>query len=488
MGVRIPRLVIAGLSGDAGKTIVSLSLIAAIRKSNRVVSAFKKGPDYIDAAWLGYVAGSTCYNLDTYLVAKQQVRDSFVRHAQQGDIVLVEGNRGLFDGKDVQGSHSTAELAKLLQAPVVLVVDATKTTRTIAAIINGCRSFDKDVTIAGVILNRVGGKRHQNILKESIAKYCHIPVLGCLPKLGNDDTLIPGRHLGLVTPAEFESGKALTGTLLEIAEKYLDIEGLLDIANNAPELEVGSNTTKPKKSPSVRLGYFRDEVFTFYYPENLEALETAGAELVPISSLEDTTLPDIHGLYIGGGFPETNISLLLNNRSLMTSVREQSKTGLPIYAECGGLIYLCHSLAWKGNIYPMAGVFKIDLELFDKPVGHGYTELLVDTLNPFYEEGTCIKGHEFHYSGVVSALQKDEGCMLVKKGVGLGNGRDGLVAGNTLASYVHIHADGLPEWAQAFVRCATAYKELITGEKKTATKIRNRTKSVWVQAMGLIYK
>ncbi len=484
MGVNIPRLVIAGLSGDAGKTIVSLSLIAAIRKSNRSVSAFKKGPDYIDAAWLGYVAGSTCYNLDTYLVARQWVRDSFVRYAQHGDIAIVEGNRGLFDGKDVQGSHSTAELAKLLQAPVVLVVDATKTTRTIAAIINGCRSFDNDVNIAGVILNRVGGTRHRKILQDTIAKYCHIPVLGCLPKLGDTDTLIPGRHLGLVTPSEFESGKALTYTLLQVADKYLDIAGLLEIAHTAPELAVSRSTNKSKKTSQIRLGYFRDSVFTFYYPENLEALETAGATLVPISSLEDAVLPDIHGLYIGGGFPETNISLLLSNRSLMKSVRKQAQDGLPIYAECGGLIYLSHSLAWKGDIYPMAGVFDVELELYDRPVGHGYTELLVDTPNPFYEKGTLIKGHEFHYSGVISELHKRDGCMLVKKGVGLGNGRDGLVAGNTLASYVHIHADGLPKWADAFVRCATAYKQKITGTYNTAGKIRNKVKSVWVQSTG----
>ena len=464
MTTKLPRILIAGLSGDSGKTIVSLSLATAFVRRGLAISAFKKGPDYIDAAWLGYASKSICRNLDTYLIPEEVVYNSFCINSADVDISLIEGNRGIYDGKDVVGTHSTAGLAKLLQAPVVLVVDVTKTTRTVAAMVKGIIEFDKDVTFAGVVLNKVGGARHQNILTETIEKYCDLPVLGAIPKLGSDDKIIPGRHLGLVTPAEYDKNSDLEYKLYEIANTYLNIDKILELANNASPLDIAESSIEENNNEKkAKIGYFKDSVFTFYYPENLERLENAGAELIAISSTEDEKLPAIDGLYIGGGFPETQAEKLSSNQSMLNAVRKAAVDGMPVYAECGGLIYLARSLNWADKTYQMAGVFPVDLTMHEKPVGHGYTELRIDEANPFFETGTVIKGHEFHYSGVAesytgSGIKPLTSVMQINKGVGLGNKRDGLLFNNTLACYTHIHASGVEYWAGRMVESARKYR------------------------------
>jgi cobyrinic acid a,c-diamide synthase len=462
MGVNMRRLVIAGLSGDSGKTVVSLSLLAALRQRRMSLSTFKKGPDYIDAAWLSHISRSTCRNLDTYMSDPKDVYRSFVAHAANTDLAVIEGNRGLFDGKDVDGTHSTAELAKLLQSPVVLVVNTTKATRTLAAVVNGCVAFDRKVNIAGIILNKIAGKRHGKIIAEAIEKYCHLPVLGIVPKLEDDSTLIPGRHLGLVPPEEFETDERLDDRLAAIAEEYLDVDALIEVASNAPPLEVPR--PKPQVAPmaKVKIGYFKDSAFTFYYPENLEALQAHGAELIPIHSLRGKELPDIDALYIGGGFPETHAEQLAANRSMLASVKQHAERELPIYAECGGLIFLSRSLTVHDNVYPMASVFPIDVQLHPKPVGHGYSLVQVDHENPFFKIGAVIKGHEFHYSGVVPGSEEFTTCLEVKSGVGVGQNRDGILYKNVMACYTHIHATGVPAWALAVVQRACEFRSHIT--------------------------
>jgi len=457
MSEKMPRIVIAGLSGDSGKTIVSLCLLTALKSRGLTIAPFKKGPDYIDAAWMGIASGSTCRNLDTYLVAEDVVAATFARFARPADISVVEGNRGLFDGKDITGTHSTAGLAKLLRAPVLIVIDATKATRTIAALIKGCQVFDSDLNIAGVILNKVAGKRHQKIITEAIAEYCGLPVLGAIPKLGADAELIPGRHLGLIPPAEFFNRDEVHDKLISIAQSYLDIDAILSCATDTPALGLSVTDHVTTLSKKTTIGYFADSVFTFYYPENLEALEREGATLVPISSLSDTSLPEIDALYIGGGFPETHAERLGQNHSLMETVKNAANDGMPIYAECGGLIYLSRTLQWHGSTHAMAGVFPLDLTMGKKPRGHGYTELVVDRENSFFPLGTVIRGHEFHYSGPIEENINLASCCRVNTGVGVGNGRDGLVYKNVLAVYSHIHADGVKDWAAALVSRAVHY-------------------------------
>jgi len=461
MALKCPRLVIAGLSGDSGKTVTSLSLLMALRRRGLRLSVFKKGPDYIDAAWLSWASGTTCRNLDTYMVVADGVLASFARAATGSDIAVIEGNRGLFDGKDSEGTHSTASLARLLNAPVVLVVNCTKTTRTIAAMIRGCQVFEPDLNLAGVILNQVAGERHRRVITEAIERSCHLPVLGALPRLDGDDALIPGRHLGLVTPSEFGEESGLSERLSMLADNYLDIDRLIQIAQRAKPLATPGVKSASQTERTVRIGWFRDSVFTFYYPENLEALESAGAQLVAISSLNDSTLPEIDALYIGGGFPETHAEQLSKNHALRDAVRTSVDAGLPVYAECGGLIFLCRELLCGERRYPMAGVFPIDLCMHDKPAGHGYTEISIDRPNPFFEVGVTIRGHEFHYSGPTETLSDEHGCMSVTSGVGLGNKRDGLLYKNCLACYSHLHASGVPTWAISLVCKAAEYRTTV---------------------------
>jgi cobyrinic acid a,c-diamide synthase len=470
MAEKIPRLVIAGLSGDSGKTIVALSILTALKRKGFEISVFKKGPDYIDPAWLSWASNSACRNLDTFMVGEKEVSMTFQKHSSGSRISIIEGNRGIFDGKGEEGQHSTAELAKLLRAPVLLVADCTKTTRTIAAIIKGCIDFDPEVSIAGVVLNKLAGERHRRVISDSVKRYCGVPVLGAIPRLDDEAELIPGRHLGLVTPSEFESDDRLENKLYEIAEKYLNLNEIIEKANNAKPIDFEPSKPVGKTCPAVKIGYFKDSVFTFYYPENLEALREQGAELVPISSLSQSSLPDIDGLYIGGGFPETHAEQLSENRSLMDSVKTAAERGMPVYAECGGLIYLSKSLNWNGRVFPMAGLFDLDLEMSKKPAGHGYVEAEVDIKNPFYEIGAVIKGHEFHYSAPVSNFETYPTCLNIKRGTGIGGNRDGLLYKNCFAAYAHIHAGGVPEWAVSFVRVAEMYKK---AKKKTGVNENN---------------
>jgi len=465
MAKKLPRLVVSGMSGDSGKTVVTLSLLAALKQRQCRVSVFKKGPDYIDPAWLSFVSGTVCRNLDTFLVSPDRVFEKFTSRASASRISIIEGNRGLFDGIDTAGTSSTAELAKFLHAPVILVINTTKTTRTAAALVAGCMSFDHEVNVAGVILNKVAGDRHRRIVADSIEKYCRIPVLGAIPRLGDDSELIPGRHLGLVTPEEFEWGGDLEMRLREIAENFIDVDRLIEIADGADTLEVSDKKVAEAVPVKTRIGVFRDSVFTFYYPENLDALSAQGAELVPVSSMDDSCLPEIDALYIGGGFPETHAQELAGNSSMMESVRSAADHGLPIYAECGGLMYLSSSVEWGGSKYPMSGVFPVQLRMYDKPVGHGYTRIQVDQPNPFFEVGTEIKGHEFHYSGVTGEAKPEWSCMKIQRGVGLGNERDGLLYKNTLACYTHIHSDGVGSWAPSVVSRAEEYREKNKNQK-----------------------
>jgi cobyrinic acid a,c-diamide synthase len=479
MDTHLPRLVIAGTSGDSGKTVVTLGLVTALRKRGFSVAVFKKGPDYIDSAWLSAVAAVPCRNLDTYLVDPDRTAKTFGLRARGSDIAVIEGNRGLYDGLDDGGSHSTAALAKLLAAPVILVVSAAKTTRTLAAVIHGCRAFDPGVNIAGVILNRISGPRHARVITDAIRASSDTPVLGLVPNMDEEAPIVPGRHLGLVTPAEFPFDAKLSERLEQIGN-HLDVDRLIAIAERASDLDIPGRTAERRTGGAVRIGYFRDSCFTFYYPENLEALERRGAELLPVSSLEDPSLPRVDALYIGGGFPETHAERLCRNRPMMDSVRKAAEKGLPVYAECGGLVYLARSLTIDHRSYRMAGLFPVDLVMHSRPVGHGYAVVRIDRKNPFFGVGTRVKGHEFHYTGPSSDLDGVPSCMRVERGTGLGGERDGLLFRNTMACYTHIHAEGVRSWAPSLVSCArncAEHHRSLEGAQKRDPMWKRRTTS-----------
>jgi cobyrinic acid a,c-diamide synthase len=441
------------------------------------VVPFKKGPDYIDAGWLTMAAGQPCYNLDPYMMSGEQILDSFWQHTEGARGAVIEGNRGLYDGLDAEGSCSTAELAKLLQAPVLLVVDATMVTRTAAAAVLGCQHLDPDVPIRGVILNRVAGPRHEKMLRTTIERYCRVPVVGAIPKLKEDD--FPERHMGLVTAEEHPEAREAILARIQIVEQYLDLEKLITIANQAPPLNWKPAYPRKRISKAYRqpvIGVIKDSAFQFYYPENLEALENRGARLVTVNSLHDTTLPALDAIYIGGGFPETHAEQLAANDQLRQALRAVIEAGLPVYAECGGLMYLGSNLNIKSSTYPMIQALPIDFQLEKKPQGHGYTRLEVVQANPFYPVGTTLKGHEFHYSRVTRFdLNPTSLAFAMKRGTGIMDGKDGVCYKNIVATYTHVHATGTPEWAEGLIRRALAHqREAKTGYEKKKEDLDNR--------------
>ncbi|MCL0081524.1 hydrogenobyrinic acid a,c-diamide synthase (glutamine-hydrolyzing) [Peptococcaceae bacterium] len=465
---KIPRLIIAAPKGRSGKTTITVGLIATLISRDIKVQPFKKGPDFIDPGWLTTVAGRTCRNLDSFLMDKKTIRGSFVTHSQGVDISIIEGAMGLYDGVDIEGSGSTAEIAKTLQAPVILVVDCTRMTRSVAAMVQGFQNFDPDINVAGVILNNVARSRHENMLRMSIERYCGLPVLGAMPK--NKQYNIPDRHLGLIPVGEDMLLKQAVERAAESAHNYLDLDKILAIAAAAPDLAGG--TKVPVALPTIKqgalanytskrplVGVLLDRAFTFYYPENLEALSSAGAELLGIDAINDPALPQLDALFIGGGFPEVAAADLEKNKSLRVDIKNKIEQGLPVYAECGGLMYLGRTISWQKDQHQMVGALPFDVEMVARPQGHGYMEVEVDGKNPFFPVGMTIKGHEFHHSKVINIdRHKASFVYKVKRGWGIDGQRDGLVYKNVLASYNHVHALAIPCWAVNLVERAKEYK------------------------------
>ncbi|WP_415718629.1 cobyrinate a,c-diamide synthase [Maridesulfovibrio sp.] len=459
--MNFPRIVLAGLSGGTGKTIVTLGLCRAFRNQGRRVKPFKKGPDYIDARWLGLASGNYATNLDPFLMSADKLTALFMEKGEGADISIVEGNRGLFDGKDVDGSCSTAELARIIKAPVILTIDCTKMTRTVAAIVAGCKAFEDGFNLAGVILNRTAGERHRSIIKNSIETYTDIPVLGMLPKL--KDNPIPERHMGLVSNTEYDAVDKALNTLGQMAEDCLDLDAISKIADQAPSdltdchnawegIEISSHS-KPV------IGVVRDEAIWFYYEENLEALQRAGAEIKEVSIFSNEQWPEIHGLYLGGGFPETLAAEISANEKIREHVAKLAGAGLPIYAECGGFMYLGRDVEFQGKKYKMSGVLDLSTRLCPRPQGLGYTSGKIVHDNPFFPVGTEVIGHEFHYSLCVDNHEPAPKYALdMSRGKGMADSHDGLVRGNIYAGYNHIHALSMPCWANNFVKAAAEFK------------------------------
>ncbi len=649
----IPRILIAGLSGGSGKTFLSLGLTKAFSLQNLPVQPFKKGPDYIDAAWLKLAANTACYNLDPFFLSKNQLKSLFIEKTNPHSLALIEGNRGLFDGKDVLGTTSSAEVAKMLSCPVILSIDCTKMTRTIAALVLGCATFDKEVNLAGVVFTKTAGERHQELLRKSVEYYTDVPVLGILPRL--KDNPLPERHMGLLF--SLDDNSSTEKTLLFLADyikQNTDLEKIFQIAHNAPTLventpslieshssfidytlpnkentpltvensqllinsnsspedsllfndnssrqnilvteknallsmdkntplsvensqsflqknsifeddisftknkllikdtqatdkntppstvnteiytekaatkthektlsatktmtphtlvphtlvphtmasntsnsdthhlnayelttssqntcevnTVPSNNTGNKNSEDttlsqntnepVRIGYIKDKAFWFYYEENLEALKKAGAELIELSLFTDENFPEIHALYMGGGYPELFASELSSYKQKFAELKNLVENNLPIYAECGGFMYLAKELVYKGQTYPMANILPLTITMHARPQRLGYVlgDIIKDT--PFFEKNTHIKGHEFHYSSCTASINM-EPCINIftesKKDCFSHN--DGYTYKNVFGTYVHLYALANPSWASNFIAKAQIFKK-----------------------------
>ena len=456
-----PRITISGLRGGSGKTIISLALTWLFTQQGFKVKAFKKGPDYIDAKWLSLASGQHASNLDPFLFSTPRIKSLFSSFASTHDLAVIEGNRGLFDGMDTRGSCSTSELARILESPVLLVLDCTKVTRTTAAIVQGCAMFEENLDLAGVILNQTAGARHRDITRRSIEKYTDVPVLGALPKL--KDTPIPERHMGLISSQEYQGQDEIFRALGKVVQDNIDVELVLNIAGTAPACTKTQNhvqevSSGPPKEEAV-IGVVRDRALWFYYQENLDALRQQGAKLVELSLLTPEDWPRIHGLYLGGGFPETSARELSVNVAARQKVKDLADQGLPIYAECGGFMYLAESLHYEGEDFDMAGVFNVQTRVYKKPQGHGYIRAGIIEPNPFYTTGDTIVGHEFHYSRCLSLTPEARFCMRMERGTGMAGYKDGLLYRNVLAGYAHVHAFSVENWAVNFVRAAGIFRE-----------------------------
>jgi cobyrinic acid a,c-diamide synthase len=457
---RLPRLVIAAPQGRSGKTTVTLGLCAAFKARGLAVQPYKKGPDYIDPSWLSEAAGRACRSLDPFFYEQPAaLLQAFVDSAREADLSLIEGNHGLFDSFDEAGMGSTAAVARTLDAPILLVINATRLGRSAAAIVHGCQTFELGTNIAGVVLNNIARSRHEDRIREAIENYCNIPVVGAIPR--DENLTIPDRHLGLVPRAEEETLLSAITNCQQAVEKYLKLDVILQIARSAPLVAMPVSDQHAESSisaPRIRIGILRDRAFTFYYPENLEALEEAGAELIFIDALTDTELPSVDALYIGGGFPEIFMDVLSANISLRESVKSAAEHELPIYAECGGMMYLSRRIRWGEKSAEMVGVLPCEIEMTDKPQGHGYVIAQVDGENPFFEKGTVLRGHEFHNSRLLVSESLSTAYKL-SRGNGLGDGRDGIVVNNILASYMHLHVGGANDWARGLVQRAKLYRQ-----------------------------
>ena len=467
-----PRLVIAAPQGRSGKTTVALGLCAAFKARDLTVYPFKKGPDYIDPSWLSEAAGHSCRSLDPFFYEKpEDLLRAFVYSTRGAGLSIIEGNHGLFDSFDESGVGSTAAVARTLDAPILLVVNATRIGRSVAAIVHGCQTFEPGTNIAGVVLNNIARGRHEARTRQAIESHCGIPVVGAIPR--NENLTIPDRHLGLIPREEEASLLSAITACQQAIERHLDLDRVLDIAHSVSSLPVSAQAQKldvAVQRPRVKIGILRDHAFTFYYPENLEALEEAGAELVFIDAFQDTKLPVLDALYIGGGFPEMFMSELSANITLRISIKGAIENDLPVYAECGGLMYLSQRIRWGEKSAEMVGALPCEVEMTGKPQGHGYIIAEVDSANPFFVPGTILRGHEFHNSRLTTiSLNGSKNTLAtayhLSRGNGIGESRDGILYRNVLASYTHLHNGGAPKWVAGLAHQAWEYQKIRQGVK-----------------------
>jgi cobyrinic acid a,c-diamide synthase len=441
---RLSAIVVAGTHSGVGKTSVTLGLIGAFRRRGLTVQPFKVGPDFIDPLHHQHASGSPARNLDGWMLDPETNLERFARATADADAAVIEGVMGLFDGSDGKSDRgSTAEMAKLLGLPVLLVIDASAMARSAAALIHGYTSFDPDLRVAGVILNNVGGETHAGMIRDAVAGA--VPILGALPRA--KDLVVPERHLGLHLPHEARAD--YVDQLATLIEEHIDLDALL--ANSAIERRTAPAAAAPSPPPRIRLGLARDEAFCFYYTDNLELLEQAGAELVPFSPIDEPLPENVDGIYLGGGYPELHADKLAANTSTREAIREFASAGGPIYAECGGLMYLADTLELDGQTHPMCGVLPFSTTM-PAPLAIGYIE--VTTTGGPFGSGQTARGHLFHHSAITGEPATDR-CYQLKDSRGEET-QEGYRIHNVLASYAHLHLASNPALAATFIdQCAS---------------------------------
>lgn len=443
------RIYLSASRKSSGKTCLSIGLLHSLGQQGITAQPFKKGPDYIDPMWLSRAAGQPCYNLDFNTQSHQEILDTAAR-GSAANCTLVEGNLGLFDGMAEDGSDSNAALAKLLQAPVALVLDCEGMTRGIAPMVLGYQQFDPELQWAGVILNRTAGSRHESKLLHAVEQHTDLSVLGAVGR--SPDMELAERHLGLITRTEQVDADQRIEKMGRVVTENVDVERLFSLAGRPDTIpETGTPVSAPE--PDLRIGYARDAAFGFYYADDLERFARLGAELVPFDTLHDTGLPEMDGLWLGGGFPETQAEALSANAPMKETLRERIAAGLPTYAECGGLMYLSRQISWEGQTHEMVGVVPGDCVMDSRPQGRGLVELEATGDFPWPEvsPGLQVSAHEFHYSRLENLDSGLRWGWRVRRGTGTTEEMDGLTLGNLFASYCHLRHTERFEWIRYFL-------------------------------------
>ena len=447
---------IAATHKSSGKTTISIGLAAAFSKQGYAVQTFKKGPDYIDPIWLAQASGKDCHNLDFFSASAEFNVQQFQHFSRHNEIILVEGNMGLFDGLSLDGCDSNAAMAKLLKLPVVLVVDCSGTSRGIAPLLLGYQMFDPELSYAGVILNKVAGTRHETKLRQVIEAHTDFKVLGVVHR--NKEIQLTERHLGLMPSHEMtEQADTVIGKLADLMTRSIDLEGLKALSDSSlltPTVTMASPLKQD--SAQLRIAYARDEAFGFYYPNDLERFRQLGVELVDFDTSHSKCLPDdIDGLFIGGGFPEARLQSISANRSLCQDIKSKIEQGLPGYAECGGLMYLCSSMMLEGRSYPLCDLIPAQVVMNQRPQGRGYVIMQPTSNHPWCRDTTqqkaAVRAHEFHYSSLNNLPQNLKYAYTIDRGTGIDGINDGIVLYNLLASYVHLRQTDHCSWVDDFV-------------------------------------
>lgn len=465
--MNFPRVMIAGVQSGAGKTTLTLGIIAALNRRGIKVQPYKVGPDYIDPGLHYHASGIKSHNLDSWMSDNQQIKSIFLKNSQDKDISVVEGVMGLFDGARAEHINgSSAHIALILDIPVILVVNVKGMGRSCLAIIKGFKEFEPGLKLSGVILNNAGSDYYKIVLKKCIEEELGVKVLGCLPK--NTNITMPERHLGLLPAEENKELKNMLNQMADMVEAEIDLDGIIDIAQSAENSDMGLETAKDLDlgvdlgtdlKEKVTIGIARDEAFSFYYQDSLDYLQELGASLQFFSPLNDRTIPKLDGLYLGGGFPEMFLDRLTNNTSMIASIKDAFTRGVPIFAECGGFMYLTKEIIdFEGKSWPGVGIVPACVRMTKRLKALGYVKATALNDSIIANKGDILKGHEFHYSEITGLKQEDAAYSLVG-GKGADFRTDGYVKDNLTASYVHFHLRSNAKAAAKFVNACFNYKQ-----------------------------
>ncbi len=445
------KYLISSTKKSSGKTILSIGLSSIF--NNKKLAVFKKGPDYIDPLWISKAAKKPCYNLDFNTMTSNDIKNLYMEKSYKSNISIIEANKGLFDGVRLDGKDSNAELSKLLSLEVILLIDCIGITRGIAPLINGYRDFDKKIKYKGIILNNIKSDRHETKILNAIKEYSDFCVLGSIHS--NNDLAISEQHQGLIPEFSSRQSNKIIQKIKKIIKSSVDIDSLLDkrlLKNNAAKAYSKKDIGHNNKYSNISIGIIRDEAFGFYYPDDIERFKYYGVKIKWIDSIRDKSLPHIDALFLGGGFPELNLSRLSKNKKFIKSIKLFIEKNKPMYAECGGLMYLCNTISINNKSHKMSGIIDADVTMNEKPIGRGYVNLSVTKHHPWLKNSKIVNAHEFHYSSIKTNKKKYKYGFKVTRGYGVNGKSDGILYKNLVACYSHLRSTKKNNWIEQFLK------------------------------------